>query len=124
MGYALKKQQKGSGVGYLVRDIIRASKDGDVELVEKILEADSSLVNAQEEGTDLTPLHIAAFQTNFKLAEVLLNVEEIKPRMYDQFKRTPLDLAHVMKNEEMIVFLRKSTLPPEFSSEIPKPPKP
>ena len=124
MGYALRKQKKDTGMGYTVDDIIQASRKGDVERVEKILSVEPSLVNAQEEKTDMAPLHFAAFQANFKLVDALFKIDEINPRPFNLNKQTPLDLAHMMLNEDFIVYMRQKCLPPEFSSSIPKAPKP
>ena len=119
MGYALLKTKKDSGMSYTGNDIIEAAKVGNVKQVREILSVDPSLVNAQEEDTKMTCLHYAGFNSDKDLVDALFEVNEIKPRVFDRFFRTPLDMTHITKNEDMIVYMREKCLPPQFSSELP-----
>ena len=90
------------GLSRTVQDVV---KQGDVEKVRKLIEADPALVYAKDER-GLTMLHWAALLGRKKVAELLLD-KGADVNSKDERGRAPLDLAIQRGDEEVVALLRQ-----------------
>lgn len=74
-------------------DIIKASYDGNTELVKRIVNSGVD-VNTTEYGTGFTPLHISCGRNHVELFSYLMSVPQINLVAQDRWGRTPAMIAH------------------------------
>lgn len=70
-------------------------KDGELELVEAMLEADPSVFQQRKGRARLSALHVAAVEGQIEVLSLLLDRSVINPDVVDRHKLTPLMLAAI-----------------------------
>ncbi len=80
-----------------------AAGEDKIEIVEKILEKDPSLVNAVDRD-GYTPLHKACYNNNYELAQLLLKYKA-DPNKRTEFSWTPLHSACKWNNAKLAALM-------------------
>lgn len=109
----------------LLPNIWKAVREDNLEEVQEILRAHPEMLNMQEEGTLLAPLHIAAALYNQRISRFLLSQEGIDGWVKDHLGRSALAHAHHWKDQDFINLFARRMLPkhmqPSPVSPVPTP---
>ncbi len=97
-------------------DIHNAVSANDLPRVKRIIEKDAKQVDAQQQGTNYSPLHVAVIGNRLDIAKYLLS-KKANVNLQDRYKRTPLWFAVNYSRTELTQLLLQHKADPNIKDQ-------